>query len=121
MKQVNFDQLLQYAKRRWRSAATRGVYIILLLFYAYNGPDVPSWAKKIIIGSFAYVVAPIDSIPDLTPILGMTDDMGVLAFSLVTIACYINDEIRTKAADRLRTVFKEDVDAAIISEVNSWL
>lgn len=86
-----------YAKQ----AGLKTVYSALLLFYAYQRKDTPSWAKNIILGVLGYFIAPIDAIPDLTPIIGYTDDIGVLSFGLVTIACYVNEEVKEKARKRL--------------------
>ncbi len=121
MKEFNINRLIEYARKFLSANATKGIYILLLLFYSYNGPDVPSWAKKIIIGSIAYFISPIDSIPDLTPFLGMTDDLGVLTFGLVTIACYITEDTRENAKIKLRGILKRDINEEAIIEVDSWL
>lgn len=112
-----FDYLLRYIKQ----LSTKGVYALLLLFYAYRNGEVPSWAKKIIIGSIAYFVSPIDSIPDLTPFIGMTDDLGVISFGLVTISCYINEDVRTKALLKLNALYKNKIDTEVVAEVDAWL
>jgi len=52
--------------------------------------------------------------------LGLTDDIGVLSFGLVSIACYINDEVREKALIKLHSFFKE-VDKDSIAAVNQTL
>ena len=39
--------------------------------------------------------------PDLTPILGYTDDIGILSFGLVTIACYVQWRCRDAARQKL--------------------
>lgn len=98
----------------------KAVYSVLLLFYAFKRPDTPGWAKNIIIGAIGYFLSPIDTIPDLTPFLGLTDDFGVLSFGLVSIACYINDEVRLNAKKTLTTFFNE-VDEQMISEVDQSL
>ena len=94
-------KLRQYA----RQAGLKTVYSALLLFYAFSRRETPPWAKSIIIGVLGYFIAPIDWIPDLTPIIGFTDDLGVLGFGLVTIACYINDEVKIKARKKLKSWF----------------
>ncbi|MEO1514534.1 MAG: YkvA family protein [Bacteroidota bacterium] len=84
-----------------RQAGLKTVYTALLLFYAYKRKDTPAWAKNIILGTLGYFLAPFDALPDLTPILGYTDDVGVLGFGLVTIAAYVNKEVRESARERL--------------------
>lgn len=103
-----------------RKAGIKIVYTALLLFYAYRRKETPTWARSIILGVLGYFLAPIDLIPDLTPILGYTDDLGVLAFGLVTIAAYVNEEVRQKARGRLNQWFG-DYDEAELKEVDEQL
>lgn len=86
-------------------AGIKTVYAALLLYYAYGRKETPLWVKNIILGILGYFLAPIDAIPDLTPILGYTDDMGILGFGLVSLATYINDDVKVKARKRLKRWF----------------
>lgn len=88
-------------------AGQQTVYTVLLLFYAYRRSDTPLWAKNIILGTLGYFISPIDALPDLTPVIGYTDDMGVLSFGLVTIACYVNNDVKVKAKTQLKKWFKD--------------
>ncbi|MCO6488442.1 MAG: DUF1232 domain-containing protein [Phaeodactylibacter sp.] len=90
-----------------QQAGVKTVYSALLLFYAYRRKETPTWAKSIVLGTLGYLIAPFDALPDLTPIIGYTDDLGVLSFGLVTIACYINDSVRAKAREQLGKWFKD--------------
>lgn len=98
-----WEKLSNYAKQ----AGLKTVYSALLLFYAYRRKDTPSWAKNIILGTLGYFLAPFDAIPDLSPIIGYTDDIGVLSFGLVTIAAYVNKDVRENARERLKSWFGE--------------
>lgn len=55
------------------------------LWQAFLSPDTPAYKKAIIIGSLIYMVSPIDLIPDVIPVVGLTDDVAVIlnAFRLV--------------------------------------
>jgi uncharacterized membrane protein YkvA (DUF1232 family) len=123
MKNTIFDlgEVFNYISKYLKSISTKGVYIVLLLIYAYKDVDTPAWAKRIIIGALAYFVSPIDSIPDLTPFIGMTDDMGVLSFGLVTIACYIDNDVKLKAKEKLIKLMGTKVDDSNLVEVDNWL
>ena len=103
-----------------RQAGLKVTYTALLLFYAYQRSDTPAWAKRIVIGALGYFISPIDMLPDLTPIIGYTDDIGILSFGLVTIAAYVNDEVRGQARGRLTQWFGE-VDEDDIAEVDRQL
>ena len=107
-------------KRYAKLAGIKSTYTVLLLFYAFRRKETPSWAKNIVLGTLGYLVSPIDAIPDLSPIIGYTDDIGVLSFGLVTVAAYVNDEVRKKAKDRLKTWFGE-YDEAELAEVDEKL
>jgi len=98
----------------------RSVYTALLLFYAFRRKETPTWAKNIIIGVLGYLISPIDFIPDLTPIIGYTDDIGVLSFGLVTIACFVNNEVKQKSRKRMTKWFGE-LDETAIAEVEAEL
>ena len=109
------NQLWEKIKNYAKQAGLKTIYSCLLLFYAYRRKETPAWARHIILGTLGYFLAPIDAIPDLSPIIGYTDDLGVLSFGLVTIAAYINDEVRVKARTHLSKWFgkynEEDLES----------
>ena len=90
-----------YIKNHLKRLGNNVIYAALLLFYAYQDENTSTWAKRIILGALAYFLSPIDGIPDLTPLLGFTDDLGLLSLALVNIACYINDDTKVKAKRKL--------------------
>jgi len=97
-------RVLEYIHTNTAMMGARVVYASLLLYYAAQQPATPRWAKSTIVGALGYLLSPIDSVPDLTPFLGFTDDLGVLMFALVTIACYITDDVRILARKRVTTL-----------------
>lgn len=72
------------------------------------------------LGTLGYFLSPIDAVPDLTPIIGYTDDLGVLAFGLVTIAAYVNQEVKQKSKDQLHRWFG-NYDEDELAEVDAKL
>ncbi len=109
-------KLMERIKSLAGNLGKRMVYMLLLFFYAFKRKDTPGWARNIIMGSLAYFLAPLDGIPDLTPFLGYTDDMGVLSFGLVAIAAYINDDVKINARKTLKNIFG-DLDMKIVHSV----
>lgn len=77
----------------------------LWLYYAAQNPGTPAWARTVVYGALAYFIFPVDAIPDMTPVAGYVDDLGVLAAAVATIAMYITDEVKAKAARKLRDWF----------------
>jgi uncharacterized membrane protein YkvA (DUF1232 family) len=96
-----WNTVQSYAKK----IGVQSLYSSLLLFYAFKRKETPTWAKNIIIGVLGYLIAPIDLIPDLTPFIGYTDDLGVLGIGLVAIASYINDSVKLQAKTKLKVWF----------------
>ncbi len=51
----------------------------ILALYSYMKDPAVSWHRKsIVVGALIYFVAPIDAIPDIAPLIGYLDDLGVL-------------------------------------------
>lgn len=118
--QFSVAKLWEKLTRFARQAGVKVTYTALLLFYAYKRKETPAWARNIILGTIGYFLAPIDAIPDLTPILGYTDDIGVLSFGLVTVAAYVNDEVKNKAKEKLGNWFGE-YDQEELNEIDKQL
>ena len=114
------NSLLSKIKNYFREAGIKVVYSALLLYYSFTRKETPIWAKNIILGVLGYFISPIDALPDLTPIIGYTDDLGVLSFGLVTLACYINTEVRSKAKGKLKDWFGE-YDEKELAEIDAQL
>ena len=111
-----WQKLTNYAK----TAGQKTVYTALLLYYSFRRKETPRWAKGVVIGALGYFVSPIDGIPDLTPFLGYTDDLGVMMLGLVTISAYINEEVRKNAKEQLQKWFGS-ADEELMAEVDSQL
>ena len=107
IKQFSENKFWKKISRFAHQAGVKTVYSALLLFYAYRRKETPTWAKSIVLGTLGYLISPFDALPDLTPIIGYTDDIGVLSFGLVTIACYINDSVRANARQQLGRLFRD--------------
>jgi uncharacterized membrane protein YkvA (DUF1232 family) len=67
------------------------------MYFCMLDPKTPLWVKGTAAGALAYFILPFDAIPDLMPVLGMSDDAGVLATALTAIAAYVTDEHRQQA------------------------
>lgn len=98
-------KIIKYGK----IAGATVVYKAVQLFYVLQRPDVPAKTKAVIMGALGYLIAPIDFIPDLTPVLGYTDDAVALTFALVQAQGYIDDEVREKSKKFLVKIFGRGV------------
>ena len=79
----------------------------LLLYYTLEEPNLPTWVKPVVIGALGYFISPIDAIPDVIPIVGFTDDLGVLAAAFGAVAIYVNDNVKEKTRIKLKEWFGE--------------
>lgn len=111
-----WKKIFNYAKQ----AGIKTIYSALLLFNAYRKKETPTWAKNVILGALGYFISPIDAIPDLTPFLGYTDDIGILGFGLVTIASYVDEGVRKKSREQLKKWFG-DYNQEDLSEIDDKL
>lgn len=109
-----WSKLKQFAK----AAGVKTVYSALLLYYAYKRKETPAWAKRSVLGVLGYLITPIDFLPDLTPIIGFTDDLGFLSMCLVIIAAFINEEVKSQAREKVTEWFPavNDADLAEIDD-----
>ena len=114
------QNLFKFIYHRLHKLGTKLIYSVLLMYYAYQSKNTPPWARRIITGAIAYLLLPLDGVPDLTPFIGFTDDFGVISFGLVSIACYIDAEVREKAKLKLSSFFKQ-IDQVAIQSVDDSL
>lgn len=87
--------------RVFKRAGREVVEKALWLWYAAQNPNTPKWAKAAIWSALLYLVLPVDAIPDFLPALGYTDDLGVLAAALVSVASYVDDNVKERARAKM--------------------
>jgi uncharacterized membrane protein YkvA (DUF1232 family) len=91
-------RLWKTLKKAAASTGRKTLLTALTLFYCLKDSDTPTWAKGVIIGALGYLVLPADAIPDIIPGIGYGDDWGALVAALGTVAAYIKDDHKAKAA-----------------------
>ncbi|MGI2260603.1 YkvA family protein [Shewanella sp. GXUN23E] len=88
-----------------RSAGREVVEKALWLYYAAQRPDTPKWARAVIYGALGYFIMPLDAIPDLTPMMGFTDDLGALAAAIGMVSLFIDEQVKAKSAQTMTRWF----------------
>ena len=81
---------------------------VLVLYYCFQDPDTPAWAKIIIVAALGYFIAPLDAIPDVMPGVGFSDDLGAVAVALAAVAMHIKPEYWQQAKEKLKKWFSDD-------------
>lgn len=95
-------------------AKTAGKEVVekcLWLHYAAQRRETPSWAKSVIYGAIAYFILPVDAIPDFIPVSGYSDDLLALAAAVGTVSVYINEEVKEKTRNKMRTWFGDTTNS----------
>lgn len=96
-----FDKL----KKVLKIIGVKGVYMLLILYNTLQRKDIPPKEKSIIIGALGYFILPLDALPDLTPIVGYTDDLFALGMAILKVMPYIDDEIKKKSKEQIAKWF----------------
>ena len=69
---------------------------------------IPTMDKVKIIGAIIYVISTIDAVPDILPIIGFGDDIGVVAYVISKLGSLISEyekfELQKKREDKDRNV-----------------
>jgi len=110
------SSLWEKIKKYSKSAGSKVVYAVLLLFYTMQDKNVGVKAKLSIAAAIGYFIFPTDAIFDLTPLIGYSDDIGVLLFALAQISSNISPEIKEKARTKLKEWFGE-IDEEELQEI----
>ena len=98
------DKVTKYGKLIGITA----LYKAVQLWFVLQKPDVPAGTKAVIMGALGYLIAPLDFLPDLLPVLGYTDDIVAITFALIKVQGYIDEEVERKSKKLLTKIFGED-------------
>ena len=98
------DQLTRYGKLIGIGA----LYKAVQLWFVLQKPDVPASTKAVIMGALGYLIAPLDFLPDLMPVLGYTDDLVAITLALIKVQGYIDEEVERKSKKLLTKIFDEE-------------
>lgn len=96
-----WDKLRHFATQAGREVVEKA----LMLYFAAQRPETPVWAKMVIYSSLAYFILPTDLLPDITPLVGYTDDLTTIASALATVAMSITPEVKAEAQQKVQEWF----------------
>ena len=103
-----------------KDAGAKVIYAVLLLYYAMSDKSVSIKNKLMIAAALGYFILPTDAIFDFTPIIGYSDDLGVLLFALTQIASSITPEVKEKARNKIKEWFSEVSETELQELENSF-
>lgn len=105
--------LLNKIKKYGKVIGLELLFKVVQLWYVLQKPDVPAGTKALIMGALGYLIAPLDFIPDLTPMLGYSDDLVAITFALIKVQGYIDDDVNVKARRLLGKIFDKETIAKL--------
>ena len=105
-------------REKARDMGAAMVYKVLQLYYAMIDRDTPLQAKLVIAGALAYLVCPVDLIPDFLP-AGYADDMSAIVAAYKMAEAYVTPKVKARARKKTADLFGVDVfDEACVEEEN---
>ncbi|OFZ26888.1 MAG: hypothetical protein A2381_19875 [Bdellovibrionales bacterium RIFOXYB1_FULL_37_110] len=104
-KKYSEENFWKKVRRHALKAGKEIIFVALKLYYVLQRPEIPAWTKTIIIGALGYFISPIDAIFDFTPVIGYSDDIGVLVAALATVTAYIDEGVVKLAEEKLKSWF----------------
>lgn len=104
-KEFSDDGFWEKLKKFAKSAGENVLGSALNLYYSAQDPDTPAWAKATMYGALGYFILPIDAIPDPVPLIGFSDDLGVLVAATTAVAIHIKKEHKEKSKEKLKQWF----------------
>lgn len=106
-KEFSDDSFWDKVKNFAKSAGKDVIEKALWLYFAAQSPQTPIWAKTTIYSALGYFIFPIDAIPDIAPMVGYADDLGVLTAAIAAVAVHITEEVKEQAKQKLKDWFGE--------------
>ena len=74
---------------------------VLTVYYCAFDRTTPTYVRVALIGALAYFIDPFDFIPDVLPIIGLTDDAAVIATATKLVYDNIKPEHRDAAKEAM--------------------
>lgn len=95
-----WDKIAKFASKAGKDV----IFNVLKLYYAIaTGTATPTQIAAIV-AAIGYFISPVDAIPDMLP-LGFTDDAGILAAAVSSLACCSNPTVVAAARRKLNEWF----------------
>lgn len=105
---INEEELLRKnkgsLKKVWEKVQT--------LYVLAKEKNIPVSVKAIAIGALAYVILPIDAIPDITPIFGYIDDAAVVGFAMFKLKDFLESPIGQQVVSKSSRALKKTIKKA---------
>lgn len=93
--------------KNWKAMAEKFEIETYALYLAYKDPRVPLRIKIIIFLVIAYLLSPIDLIPDFIPVIGYLDDFLLITVGIPILLKMVPKEIMDEHRESAKAKFSE--------------
>ena len=94
--------------QKWKQIAKKLKTQAIALYFAYQHPQTP-WYAKVFAGLVvAYTFSPIDLIPDFIPVLGYLDDLLLVPLGITLALKMIPPDVITECRQKAELATKEN-------------
>ncbi len=93
---------------------------VLFLWEKAKSPEIPLSLKVAIIGALLYLVLPVDVVPDVIPMLGLLDDLGVILSVAHKLSKYVLPKIE-KIESKFYEISYQKIDEKLSAVFTSIL
>jgi uncharacterized membrane protein YkvA (DUF1232 family) len=71
----------------------------LTLYVILTDRATPAWARALVLAAIAYLINPLDAVPDVLPGIGLADDLVVLALALERLSRFVTPGVETRVKE----------------------
>ncbi|MDX2044654.1 MAG: YkvA family protein [Acidobacteriota bacterium] len=98
MEQNKIVRIDDYNNRKEAKGFLKSVIMLIpnflkLLYRLFKDSRVPMAEKAMLVGAIAYVVSPLDLLPDVIPFIGQVDDLYLIGLVVLRLLARTDDEI----------------------------
>ncbi len=98
MEQNKIVRIDDYNNRKEAKGFLKGVIMLIpnflkLLYRLFKDSRVPMAEKAMVVGAIAYVVSPLDLLPDVIPFIGQVDDLYLIGLVVLRLLARTDDDV----------------------------
>ena len=101
------SKFLKKCSECFKQAGEKLIWHALILQACAVSKTIPISAAYVCIGALGYFIFPCDAIPDTIPVIGFTDDLGIILAAFASIKEHITSEIYESAHSSMKHYFND--------------
>lgn len=104
IKAYSDDGMADFLKKYACKIGHESLVLFFKLWFTLLDGKISPTTKALIMAALGYAACPIDAIPDIIPMIGLTDDAAILAATAYSIASDITPEAASKAEKKAKEI-----------------